>query len=940
MATMECPRCGHHNVSTFRFCEVCLSPLPHEDGDEERADVVGRFFDDADLLEASPVASSRGDVEPTRFDLPWLEGRAPVDQALGRKTEVQELAGKLGRRLAKSEAGSVLLRGEVGSGRSQLLALARQEVVREHPDARFIITSAQGAHRPHSLIERLLRLRFDIPDYLGGTIAGERFERAVESLFGDATGADVARTCGPMLGFHFWNEHAIDFEDRHERSRRAHEALSALWQRDLKDTQTVVMVDDAGEADAESLEFLRQLLRDVSGQPVVFVFAANQRGTLRRTWLADLDSVTLEPLPSALLRKIGTESLAGVQGVDAGVLDALAKVADGKPGSLLGAIESLLKGGGIVEIDGKWHLKRLILNEMVERGKLRSRKGGRFDMLSEDELLVARMGAVYGVRFWSGGVVALLRDSDTVARTLEEFGQDGLPAKVEKACDTLVEAGLVVRERSATLPSESGFRFVEAGDLDKLTELIDDGERKMLAYRAAVWLELVGRHRGGQLADVLAPLWFAAGERTHAAHLYLHAGERAREELQHEGAQRYFEQARTLAPDSAQDIQLFALLALGDLAELDGRSEEAEGHFRDVLGLAWSYRARGQGAQALQRIGRLYRSKGRLDVALGHLIEAMKLYEAVGDVEGLASACDDIGRAYWLAGSLKNGLQFLQRAAQYRERHGDRTGLATTLTNLGILSMTSGNLDRARTYLERAVGLRREGRNAHGLLESLNALGALLLTAGEADAAVSAMEEAYELSKRVGNRRMQGMLQNNLGETLIKGGRLTDGEALLYKAVESAGRLGDHNLLSDAARNLATAARMRNDTKRAITWARRAVAAGQASDVARVRANAMATLADILADGDDLEAADGAFTRAAQLWKEANDRAGLSAVLQAHAAFLVRHGRGDEAKELLARVDQLQRRGRGRGARTTGRTRSDDNTITPEAAVSTDKSDA
>ncbi|HAN30201.1 MAG TPA: hypothetical protein DCQ06_01265, partial [Myxococcales bacterium] len=173
------------------------------------------------------------------------------------------------------------------------------------------------------------------------------------------------------------------------------------------------------------------------------------------------------------------------------------------------------------------------------------------------------------------------------------------PDRVERACQTMTELGLIVRERSGTLPAETCYRFVEEGDLDKLSELVEEAQRPRLAYRAAVWLELVGRGRGGGLADVLAPLWVAAGEDTHAAHLYLRAGEAEREALHHEDAQRYFQQARQLAPESAHDIQMFALLALGDLAELEGNVSEAEGYFRDVLGLAWSYRTRSQGATAL-----------------------------------------------------------------------------------------------------------------------------------------------------------------------------------------------------------------------------------------------------------------------------------------------------------------------------------------------------
>jgi hypothetical protein len=64
---MQCARCGHLNVSNFRFCEACLAPLSEAGSD----DVVGKFFDDADLIEAGQTDASRGAAMPARFDLPW-----------------------------------------------------------------------------------------------------------------------------------------------------------------------------------------------------------------------------------------------------------------------------------------------------------------------------------------------------------------------------------------------------------------------------------------------------------------------------------------------------------------------------------------------------------------------------------------------------------------------------------------------------------------------------------------------------------------------------------------------------------------------------------------------------------------------------------------------------------------------------------------------------
>ncbi len=917
---MRCSRCDHENVSEFRFCEVCLAPL---ESDQTRADdVVGRFFDEADLLESSPAVSSRGMAQPTSFELPWLPDQDAFE-FYGREAQLDEVVAEIIGSLDSRRGRAVVVRGEMGSGRTRLIATARDRVVSRYPNTRFLVTTAHGTHRPYSLIERLLRLRFDIPEYLGGTIAGERFERAGEALFGDHSGAEVARTCGPMLGFHFWSEHDIDFETRQEQTRRATEALSALWLRDLSDMPTVVVVDDAGEADEQSINFLAQLLKDLSGLPAMLVLASDDRGVERRPWLADQSAIVLPSFSESEMHALAARALDGVRGASDRALGILVEAANGRPGALLGALEGLAHADAISQKKGAWKLDASLLETLIYKGRLRTERGGRFDDLSEDELLVARLGAVFGPRFWLGGVTALMRMAADRARSVDEFGRDGVPTMIIDACAALVERRLLVREHSSLLPHEACYRFIEEADVAKLHDLHDKDELRQLSHRAAVWLDLVGRHRSRELAATAAPLWLAAGERNHAAHLYLHAGQMAFEELRHDDARRDLERARELAPDVASAVHLFSLLALGRLAEHDGRNDEAEQRYRDVLGLAWSYRARGQGATALFRLGRLFRTRGKITQALDHLVPAMKLFEAVGDLKGVASCCDDIGRGYWLAGNMKPALRFLQQAAQYRERLGDRHGVASTLTNMAVLAMSSGQLETARNTITRAIDIRRQAKEVHGLVESLNVLGILYMSSGETESAVASMEEAYDLSKRVGNRRLQATLQNNLGEVLLSTGRLEESESLLYKAVEGAGRLDDHNLLSDAARNLALTARQRDDGERALTWARRSVAAAQLSDVTRVKAAAIGTLGEVLSDADDVDAAGAAFGRAAQLWTEANDRGALTACLQTHAAFLVRIGDSDAANRLLARVDKLQRGPKKRppsgGARITGK---------------------
>lgn len=912
---MRCHRCGHENISSFRFCEVCLAPLRNDSGPISRSDrpvdIVGQFFADADLLEQGSGDTSRGTVTPQGFELPWRSAAGSALVLFARERETKQVADHALAGLRDRRMAALTVQGEAGSGRSTVLGAVRDRAVAELPGTRVLAVSAQGCVRAYALLERLMRLRFDIGEFLAGTIAGERFERSVEALYADPAGAEIARTCGPMLGFHFWNDHDIDFLDRTEQAHRAHEALFGLLHKVLADPPTLLLVDEAGEADAESLDAFAKLLDQAPELPVAVVFATDRRGAVRRSWLADRPILELAPLATATVRDLAQRALAGVQGVQDNHLAALVELGSGRPGRVLGAIEALHKRGAIVLRDGSWHVDTAVWQRDFGAHDLLATRGGCLDGLDDFQMAVATAAAVFGAHFWSGGVVALLRgeaaDHDRKgARTVDELGRDKLPDRVAKAMLFLVERGVVAAEPQALLPTENPHRFVDEADCQSLLELLEPAQRQRYSQQAAVWLQMVSSDRSGDLSEILAPLWLLAGDRVHAAHLYLRAGTRALDEYRNATARTLLEKARELAPQHLAHVHAEAALALGRLQEIDGQWAQAEALYRDALELAWKFRARTRGARALQHLGRMFRTQGKAVAAIDHLAPALRLYEAAQDLKGLASACDDIGRAYWTVGRLDPAQQFLKRVAQYREKMGDRAGQAFTLCNLGIVLLSKGRLEQAQSYLERAVELQRSRNNLAGLTEALNALGVCHINAGHHDVAATVMQEALGLARRVGNRRSIALLQNNVGEVLGLLGRTDEGEALLYQAVEGAGKLADNALLSDAARNLAVAARGRGDNDRAIKWARRSVAAAGASDMVRTRAFAHKILAEVLGDTKDEASANEAWDKAAEWFTKAGEVRELEACLQAHAAYLLRLGRQDAAAELLHRVERLE----------------------------------
>ena len=915
---MRCHRCGHENISSFRFCEVCLAPLRSDSGPIARSDrpvdVIGQFFADADLLEQGAGDSSRGTVSPQDFDLPWRAGEGGKLILIARERETKHVSDHALQALRDRRMAALTVQGEEGSGRSTVLASLRERAVAELAHARVFAISAQGCLRAYALLERLMRLRFDIGEFLAGTIAGERFERSVEALYSDPAGAEVARTCGPMLGFHFWNDHDIDFLDRAEQAHRAREALFNLLQRMLADPPTLLLIDDAGESDAESLAVLAQLLQQSPALPVAIVFATDRRGAVRRPWLVERPILELAAVPAPQLTDLAHKALAGVQGITPGQIAALVELASGRPGRLLAGLEALHKRGAILSDAQGWKINDDIMQRELRSSNLLATAGRRLDGLDDFQMAVATAAAVFGAHFWIGGVVALLRGDPAQserkgARTIDELGRDKLPDRVQQVVQFLIDRGVVAAEPQAILPAESPHRFVDEAECRSLLELLNPEQLQIFSEQAAVWLQMVASDRTGDLAEILAPLWLLAGDKVHAAHLYLRAGLQALDEYRNATARTLLEKARQLAPQTLAHVHGEAELGLGRLHELEGQWPQAEALYRDALELAWRFRARTRGAKALQHLGRMFRTQGKVVAAIDHLAPALRLYEAAQDLKGLASACDDIGRAYWTVGRLDPAQQFLKRAAQYREKMGDRAGQAFTLCNLGIVLMSKGRMEQAHSYLERAVELQRSRNNLAGLIEALNALGVCHSTAAQHDQAIVAMQEALELAKRVGNRRTIALLQNNLGETLGVVGRTDEGEALLYQAIEGAGILVDNALLSDASRNLAVAARQRGDRERAIKWARRSVAAAGACDFIRTRAFSHKTLAQVLGDADDESGALDAWDKAAEWFAKAGEVRELEGCLQAHAAYLIRLGKAEEATELLGRVDRLEASG-------------------------------
>ncbi|GIV76857.1 MAG: hypothetical protein KatS3mg050_1251 [Litorilinea sp.] len=173
---------------------------------------------------------------------------------------------------------------------------------------------------------------------------------------------------------------------------------------------------------------------------------------------------------------------------------------------------------------------------------------------------------------------------------------------------------------------------------------------------------------------------------------------------QHPEASVYFEQALKLA-QTHQDptLALDILLAWGELSIRCGDMATARRHFEEARGLARETQAAAQEAEALDGLGFIYPALGEPpERAEQALRQALALRRAVGDQLGEARALCNLTSLLQSRGAHDQALQVGQKALAQNEAVGYRRGMAAIQGAMGLAASALGDFAAATTFLQDA----------------------------------------------------------------------------------------------------------------------------------------------------------------------------------------------------------------------------------------------
>lgn len=469
--------------------------------------------------------------------------------------------------------------------------------------------------------------------------------------------------------------------------------------------------------------------------------------------------------------------------------------------------------------DDQWRMTAGAAWEELEiPDTLRGLMMARVDSLPDDLRCVLRDAAVIGLQF--------------DARLLEEVerqvhGSESAPAALEQ----LVGAGLLVERPEV---GEQVYAFRHILTQESVYDSLLRSQRLKLHRTVAECIEhLYAADLRGQ-AEVLALHYDRANVHYRAMCYALLAGDRARERFANREAIGYYSRALQLSQrleiSGAERWQ--AAIGLGDVHQRIGEYErsiacyqaaleewkeaipEARAHALLMVGQVWNKRgdlvqAEHWLRQALEHLdqvsdalpelrARVYSEMGWLNLKRDDLPAAQEWLErglalstGAEDSIVLSSVLDRLGLLHYRRGELERSAEYARHALEHRERQGDIAGYARALGNLAQVKRASGDWEEALADYERAIDLCEQIGEVEGLAQASANLGLLYVDRGDWERAERNLNRSLSVAQRTEQPCEVALAHANLGRLYLQQERWDDGACHLETAISLCTGIGE-----------------------------------------------------------------------------------------------------------------------------------------------------
>jgi tetratricopeptide (TPR) repeat protein len=787
-----------------------------------------------------------------------VPGQVPL---VGRDDELRALGFAADAVAAERTTRIVTLVGPNGVGKTAIIDRAVADLG-EASGRKFRVYRSSGKESTfgHGAFASILRSRFGLVEGVSLEDAHAQIRSQVASVLDDRKVGDVCFFLGQILDIPFPDSPLTKaLRDEPEQVRPLRRAvIKKFFESDTASSPICLVFDDLDQAGEDSIALVSYLVEHLDGSILILCSMRPEMQSGHSDWFGlggeRHTRIDVGPVGDTVAEDLMRALLAPCEGgVPEPLVEAGVRLARGNVG-LLHAMVRLFRDSGVLEeLDpiGKLPVWRAHV-ERLESANLpvtvEDTVSMRIAALSVSERVLLERAAAMGNAFWIGALVALDRTGRKVPNLWEATTETELET-IESALGSLEQRDYVVKMPNTSFQAESQFAFKHKLERQKLVALTSEETSRKYHQTIADWMQHHQPEHSTREHLALLAYHFDCADAAQAGSKYLAAADAARASYASREADEYYGRGLHLLGDDDAQRRLDALHNHGDVLTMLGRTDEALGAFREMLGLAYRLDLKAKGGAAHNRLGRLYRAMGSLAEARRHLETALSLFESVDDQRGVAACHDDVGMLLWTKGEYEPALERMRTGLEARKKIGDRRSIALSLHNIGVVWRDHGRPTQALEALEASLQIRREIGDLLGVAQTLDALGKLAQDQRELDRAKELFAQAYDVTREVGERNSTAVVLTNLGEVHYRLGRTDEAIRILNEAGELCDELGDKLHLAEAKRGLAKAYLMQGDLKKARTNIKQAVDLfGQIRSKSHL-ATALRTLGEITAAG-------------------------------------------------------------------------------------------
>ena len=559
---------------------------------------------------------------------------------VGRDQELAMLAGLFGLCVNESVARAVLVTAPPGMGKSRLRYELARRVRRAYAaagDASPSIWIAQGdpsrAGSPFGLIGQLLRRAAGISESEPLEVRREKLRARVARCVPADHAPDVAALLGEIADAPFPDDASVQLRAARRDPALMREQTQLAWEELLAaESQArplLLIVEDLHWGDGASVHFVGEALLRMQERPILVLALA--RPEVRDVFPGLWQNRGIQEMPLAnLSRKAGRSLARAVLGGDVpdATIERIVEQGAGNALYLEELIRAVAEGTPLPET----------LLAIVQ---------SRLEALEPSARQIIRAASVFGARFWTSGVAALVQGSQGAAR-------------VDEWLNILTGRELIQRSPRGDLPGEVTYTFRHALIREAAYGMLTERDRAMGHRLAAEWMEQAFAASGSATRFSVIGDHFLRGEAWEEAADYLQrAAVAAMSVHAHREARGHCERALeclSRLPDTEeQRLRRGALLL---------RYQEA----------SWLNESPERSVSRLHEVERLAGARSGRE---GQML--------------LVKARAALGRYHTAQQSYATGYKYLQQTLQTALELGDEELIAAARTNLALINAMQGH---------------------------------------------------------------------------------------------------------------------------------------------------------------------------------------------------------------------------------------------------------